>query len=160
MHGLISAHALTDYLTLCYFVACPVHLLSVALIHLVQQTHTHLSLVLQLFFSLALLFFLQYADPVANLLDKYNTFSTRLFRESCVFHRGNYVKVCVYVCVCVCVVCVCVHVCDIPNHLPQSMCMCVTYLITYLNRCGVYVYVCVLMCMDIHAPYCYMYTCM
>ncbi|EDO49427.1 predicted protein, partial [Nematostella vectensis] len=34
----------------------------------------------------------KYADPVADLLDKYNTFRARLFRESCVFHRGNYVK--------------------------------------------------------------------
>lgn len=34
----------------------------------------------------------KYADPVADLLDKYGTFRTRLFRESCVFHRGNYVK--------------------------------------------------------------------
>ncbi|XP_015749290.1 PREDICTED: carboxy-terminal domain RNA polymerase II polypeptide A small phosphatase 1-like [Acropora digitifera] len=33
-----------------------------------------------------------YADPVADLLDKYGTFRARLFRESCVFHRGNYVK--------------------------------------------------------------------
>ena len=34
----------------------------------------------------------QYADPVANLLDKWNVFRSRLFREACVFHRGNYVK--------------------------------------------------------------------
>lgn len=34
----------------------------------------------------------KYADPVADLLDKYGTFRARLFRESCVFHRGNYVK--------------------------------------------------------------------
>ncbi|KAM7442425.1 Carboxy-terminal domain RNA polymerase II polypeptide A small phosphatase 1 [Porites harrisoni] len=34
----------------------------------------------------------QYVDPVADLLDKWGTFRTRLFRESCVFHRGNYVK--------------------------------------------------------------------
>ena len=34
----------------------------------------------------------QYADPVADLLDKWDVFSSRLFRESCVFHRGNYVK--------------------------------------------------------------------
>jgi len=34
----------------------------------------------------------KYADPVADLLDKYGTFKTRLFRESCVFHKGNYVK--------------------------------------------------------------------
>ncbi|MPC43193.1 Carboxy-terminal domain RNA polymerase II polypeptide A small phosphatase 1 [Portunus trituberculatus] len=34
----------------------------------------------------------QYADPVANLLDKWGVFRARLFRESCVFHRGNYVK--------------------------------------------------------------------
>lgn len=34
----------------------------------------------------------QYADPVANLLDKWNVFKARLFRESCVNHRGNYVK--------------------------------------------------------------------
>ena len=36
---------------------------------------------------------LQYADPVADLLDKWGVFRARLFRESCVFHRGNYVKV-------------------------------------------------------------------
>jgi RNA polymerase II subunit A small phosphatase-like protein len=35
----------------------------------------------------------KYADPVADLLDPNKIFSTRLFRESCVFHRGNYVKV-------------------------------------------------------------------
>jgi len=35
----------------------------------------------------------QYADPVADLLDKWGVFRARLFRESCVFHRGNYVKV-------------------------------------------------------------------
>ena len=36
----------------------------------------------------------QYADPVADLLDKNGTvFTTRLFRESCVYHKGNYVKV-------------------------------------------------------------------
>jgi len=33
----------------------------------------------------------QYADPVADLLDKWGVFRSRLFRESCVFHRGNYV---------------------------------------------------------------------
>lgn len=35
---------------------------------------------------------LQYADPVADLLDQWGVFTARLFRESCVFHRGNYVK--------------------------------------------------------------------
>ncbi|VDO00372.1 unnamed protein product [Rodentolepis nana] len=34
----------------------------------------------------------QYADPVADFLDKWNVFRYRLFRESCVYHRGNYVK--------------------------------------------------------------------
>ncbi|XP_075683892.1 CTD small phosphatase-like protein isoform X3 [Rhinoderma darwinii] len=34
----------------------------------------------------------QYADPVADLLDPWGVFKARLFRESCVFHRGNYVK--------------------------------------------------------------------
>nr|CAB3234208.1 carboxy-terminal domain RNA polymerase II polypeptide A small phosphatase 1 [Phallusia mammillata] len=34
----------------------------------------------------------KYADPVADLLDKTGVFTSRLFRESCVFHRGNYVK--------------------------------------------------------------------
>ncbi|XP_023665748.2 uncharacterized protein [Paramormyrops kingsleyae] len=34
----------------------------------------------------------KYADPVSDLLDKWGAFHTRLFRESCVFHRGNYVK--------------------------------------------------------------------
>ena len=36
--------------------------------------------------------FSQYADPVTDLLDKWDVFHSRLFRESCVFHRGNYVK--------------------------------------------------------------------
>ena len=40
---------------------------------------------------------LQYADPVADLLDKWGVFQARLFRESCVFHRGNYVKVSDYI---------------------------------------------------------------
>jgi len=34
----------------------------------------------------------KYADPVADLLDKWDVFRSRLFRESCVFHKGNYVK--------------------------------------------------------------------
>ncbi|KAL0964074.1 hypothetical protein UPYG_G00318060 [Umbra pygmaea] len=34
----------------------------------------------------------KYADPVSDLLDKCGAFHHRLFRESCVFHRGNYVK--------------------------------------------------------------------
>jgi RNA polymerase II subunit A small phosphatase-like protein len=29
---------------------------------------------------------------VANLLDKRGVFRSRLFREACVFHEGNYVK--------------------------------------------------------------------
>ena len=38
------------------------------------------------------MFLFQYADPVADLLDKWDVFRSRLFRESCVFHKGNYVK--------------------------------------------------------------------
>lgn len=34
----------------------------------------------------------KYADPVADLLDKWGVFRSRLFRESCVYYRGNYVK--------------------------------------------------------------------
>ncbi|CAG9831416.1 unnamed protein product [Diabrotica balteata] len=34
----------------------------------------------------------KYADPVADLLDKWDVFKARLFRDSCVFYRGNYVK--------------------------------------------------------------------
>lgn len=34
----------------------------------------------------------KYADPVSDLLDPTGVFTSRLFRESCVFHRGNYVK--------------------------------------------------------------------
>ncbi|VDL99174.1 unnamed protein product [Schistocephalus solidus] len=34
----------------------------------------------------------KYADPVADFLDKWNVFRYRLFREACVYHRGNYVK--------------------------------------------------------------------
>ncbi|KAK5890747.1 carboxy-terminal domain RNA polymerase II polypeptide A small phosphatase 1-like [Gymnodraco acuticeps] len=34
----------------------------------------------------------KYADPVSDLLDKWGAFRYRLFRESCVFHKGNYVK--------------------------------------------------------------------
>ena len=40
-----------------------------------------------------MLLFYQYVDPIADLLDKWGTFRARLFRESCVIHRGNYVKV-------------------------------------------------------------------
>lgn len=39
-----------------------------------------------------LLFVLQYADPVSDMLDTWGAFRNRLFRESCVFHKGNYVK--------------------------------------------------------------------
>ncbi|XP_048856387.1 carboxy-terminal domain RNA polymerase II polypeptide A small phosphatase 2 [Brienomyrus brachyistius] len=34
----------------------------------------------------------KYADPVTDLLDRGSVFRTRLFRESCVFHQGFYVK--------------------------------------------------------------------
>ncbi|MFT7807942.1 putative phosphatase PSR2 isoform X1 [Arapaima gigas] len=34
----------------------------------------------------------KYADPVSDELDKWGAFRSRLFRESCVYHRGNYVK--------------------------------------------------------------------
>ncbi|XP_064410537.1 CTD small phosphatase-like protein [Latimeria chalumnae] len=34
----------------------------------------------------------KYADPVADLLDQWGIFRARLFREACVFHKGNYVK--------------------------------------------------------------------
>ncbi|CAH8465862.1 unnamed protein product [Heterobilharzia americana] len=34
----------------------------------------------------------KYADPVADFIDKWQAFRYRLFRESCVYHRGNYVK--------------------------------------------------------------------
>ncbi|KAI2796893.1 Carboxy-terminal domain RNA polymerase II polypeptide A small phosphatase 1 [Blomia tropicalis] len=34
----------------------------------------------------------KYADPVADLLDRWGVFRSRLFRESCIFHNGNYVK--------------------------------------------------------------------
>lgn len=34
----------------------------------------------------------QYADPVTDLLDRCGVFRARLFRESCVFHQGCYVK--------------------------------------------------------------------
>jgi RNA polymerase II subunit A small phosphatase-like protein len=34
----------------------------------------------------------KYADPVADLLDKRKVFRSRLFRESCVYYDGNYIK--------------------------------------------------------------------
>ncbi|XP_016347080.1 carboxy-terminal domain RNA polymerase II polypeptide A small phosphatase 2-like [Sinocyclocheilus anshuiensis] len=34
----------------------------------------------------------KYADPVTDLLDQCGVFRTRLFRESCVFYQGCYVK--------------------------------------------------------------------
>lgn len=43
-------------------------------------------------FCFLLVLCVQYADPVSDLLDKWGAFRCRLFRESCVFHRGNYVK--------------------------------------------------------------------
>jgi len=38
---------------------------------------------------------LQYADPVLDMLDVHQVVKHRLFRESCLNHKGNYVKVCV-----------------------------------------------------------------
>ncbi|XP_042192106.1 carboxy-terminal domain RNA polymerase II polypeptide A small phosphatase 1, partial [Callorhinchus milii] len=34
----------------------------------------------------------KYGDPVVDVLDKWNTFRSRLFREACVYHQGSYVK--------------------------------------------------------------------
>ncbi|XP_061774417.1 uncharacterized protein LOC133564249 [Nerophis ophidion] len=34
----------------------------------------------------------KYADPVSDILDRCGAFRSRLFREACVFHKGNYVK--------------------------------------------------------------------
>ncbi|KAF5394753.1 hypothetical protein PHET_10327 [Paragonimus heterotremus] len=43
-------------------------------------------------FSAHLSLHTKYADPVADFIDKWNAFRYRLFRESYVYHRGNYVK--------------------------------------------------------------------
>ncbi len=45
------------------------------------------------FLNYHILDILQYADPVSDLLDIHHSLSGRLFREHCVYHRGNYVKV-------------------------------------------------------------------
>jgi len=34
----------------------------------------------------------KYADPLLDILDRHKVVSTRLFREACVYHYGNYVK--------------------------------------------------------------------
>jgi len=34
----------------------------------------------------------KYADPVADLLDPNHVFHSRLFRESCTYYNGNYIK--------------------------------------------------------------------
>ncbi|CAF4793793.1 unnamed protein product, partial [Rotaria sp. Silwood2] len=33
-----------------------------------------------------------YADPVADLLDPNHIFRSRLFRDSCTYYNGNYIK--------------------------------------------------------------------
>ena len=43
--------------------------------------------------AITCVYLFQYADPVADLLDTSGCFRSRLFRESCVFFKGNYVKV-------------------------------------------------------------------
>ncbi|RKO85579.1 HAD-like domain-containing protein, partial [Blyttiomyces helicus] len=35
----------------------------------------------------------KYADPVLDMLDKHQVVKHRLFREACIHHKGNYVKV-------------------------------------------------------------------
>ena len=35
----------------------------------------------------------KYADPLLDILDRDHTVRVRLFREACVQHYGNYVKV-------------------------------------------------------------------
>ena len=60
---------------------------------LCPQHFSYFSHVLSIIINVFMLLSYQYADPVADLLDKWGTFRARLFRESCVFHRGNYVKV-------------------------------------------------------------------
>jgi TFIIF-interacting CTD phosphatase-like protein len=34
----------------------------------------------------------KYADPVSDLLDTNRIFQSRLFRESCTYYNGNYIK--------------------------------------------------------------------
>lgn len=38
----------------------------------------------------------KYADPLLDILDRDHTVRVRLFREACVQHYGNYVKVCTH----------------------------------------------------------------
>lgn len=71
---------------------CPFHSeLSQGLVSYCSAVMLHLSVSANLMVFVGF-FFVQYADPVADLLDQWGVFRTRLFRESCVFHRGNYVK--------------------------------------------------------------------
>ena len=56
------------------------------------MTHKLHAKVYLIFYQPLIFLNFQYADPVADLLDKWDVFHSRLFRESCVFHRGNYVK--------------------------------------------------------------------
>lgn len=65
---------------------CVLFTASLAKVRLAFTDHVNCLLTCSLFVS-------QYADPVADLLDKWGVFRARLFRESCVFYRGNYVKV-------------------------------------------------------------------
>lgn len=59
---------------------------------LLPTVNVHLAAALDITHSEVTYLLPQYADPVADLLDKWGAFRARLFRESCVFHRGNYVK--------------------------------------------------------------------
>ncbi len=76
-----------------FYAACDIHQPKTILIKLKSPCYLWKRVHIYTYYGFFILVHMQYADPVSDLLDKHGALTGRLFREHCVFHNGNYVKV-------------------------------------------------------------------